>query len=266
MASGGVHPFWIYCLPSPTVVPKKCTVNGTTQISTLKLYHTGTSTEDTHCQFYSEAFVLLSVSDGYTDVTITISQVLLPHLHELISPQEHDQIMHDEAKTHRKLAALETIAWRSSPAKQQSYIELRELLATMTSEEITTSQTTWVYALIIISIFLSFAVLTSRCWQRPFLTLIRKIFQWQTGQRPSTDMEMRRRTTPNTSATVPVTTDCPCCTEDPEELVGVTTSYAAIPLQMEAEAVARPAPEVQPKPTERVCFAKPGRFQLRKDE
>jgi hypothetical protein len=173
--------------------------------------------------------------------------------------------MHDEARTHGTLAVLETIARRSSPAKQQSYVELRELLATMTSEESTTSQTTWVYALIIISIFLSFAVLTSRCWQRPILTLIRKIFPWRTGQRPPIDMEMRRRTTPNISATDAVKTDCPCCTEDPEELVGVTRSYPATPLQMEAEAVARPAPEVPPRPAERVCFAKPGRFQLRKD-
>jgi hypothetical protein len=138
--------------------------------------------------------------------------------------------MHHEARTHRTLAALETIARRSSPAKQQSYVELRELLTTMSSEEVTTSQTTWVYALIIISIFLSFAVLTSRCWQTHFLTLTRKIFPWQIGQRPSTDLEMRCRTTPSTSATDPVTTDCPCCTEDPEELVGVTTSYPATPL------------------------------------
>jgi hypothetical protein len=161
----GVYPFWIYSLPSPTVVTKKCKVNGTNQSSTLKLSQTGTLTDDTHCQFYSEAFVLLPVSDGYTNVTITTSHVLLPHLPELISPQEYDQIMHDEARTHRTLAALEIIARRSSPAKQQPYVELRELLPTMSSEEVATSQITWVSALIIISIFLTFAVLTSRCWQ-----------------------------------------------------------------------------------------------------
>jgi hypothetical protein len=261
----GAHPFWIYSLPSKTVITKKCKANGTTQSSTLELSHTGTLIEDTHCQFYSEAFVLLPVSDGYTNVTITGSQVNLPHLPELISPQEHDQIMHDEARTHQTLAALETIARRRSPAKQQPYIELRELLTTISSEEITTSQITWVYALISISIFLSFAVLTSKCWQRPFLTLIRRIFPCKTGQRPCTDMEMKHQNTPTTSATDPVTTDCACRTTESEELVGVTTSHPATPLQMETEAVARPTSAVQPKPAERVCFAKPGRFQLRKD-
>jgi hypothetical protein len=99
----GLHSFWIYSLPSPTVVTKKCKFNGITQSSTLELYHTGTLTEDAYCQFYSKALVLLPVSDGYTNVTITGSPILLPRLAELMSPQEHDQIIH-EAGTHRTLA------------------------------------------------------------------------------------------------------------------------------------------------------------------
>jgi hypothetical protein len=107
----GVYPFSIYSLSSPTIV---------TKIFNLELSHTDIFTEGTHCQFYTEAIILLPVTDGYTNVSLSGSRVLPPHLPELISPQEHDQIKHDEARTHRALAALETIARRSSPANQQS--------------------------------------------------------------------------------------------------------------------------------------------------
>jgi hypothetical protein len=259
----GIHPFWIYSLPSTIVVTKSCKINGTTQGSTLKLSHTGTLTEDTHCQFYSEAFVLLPVSDGYTNVTITGGHVVLPHLPELISPEENHQILYKEARTHRTLPTLENIAQRGLPTKQQSLIELRELLATITSEPITTNQFTWVYALSIFSIILSLIVLTSRYWHGPILTLLLKMFPWLTEQRPSTDLEMQPTSTRPSKAVAPATTDCPCCTDTSDELMGVMTSHTATPLQMETEAVATPKPVVQPRPVERACFAKPGRFQLR---
>jgi hypothetical protein len=152
----------------------------------LKLSHTGTLTEDTHRHFYSEAFVLLPVSEGYTNVTITGNQVTLPHLSELISPEENNQILYDETRTHRTLGTLENVARRSSPTTQQSYVELRDVLAT------NSNQFTWVCALIAFSIFLSFVVLTSRCWRRPFLILFHRNFPRQKTPRPPIDLEMAR--------------------------------------------------------------------------
>jgi hypothetical protein len=169
---------------------------------------------------------LLPVSDGYTKVTITGSQVTLPHLPELISPEENHQLLFDEARTHLTLATLETIARRSSPTKQRSYVELRDLLATISSEETTSNQTTLVYALITFSIILSFVVLTSR----PFLTLFHKIFPWQNVRRPSLDLGMTRLST-HPVVMSPDTTDFPCCIDTSEEL----TSHPATPLQMEAD-------------------------------
>jgi hypothetical protein len=258
----GIHPFWIYSLPSTIVVTKSCKTNRTTQSSTLTLSNTGTLTEDTHCQFYSEDFVLLPVSNGYTNVTITGSQVFLPHLPELMSPEENHQIQYDEARTHRTLASLENIARRNSPTKQQSYIELRELLATISSEETATNQFTWVYTLIILSIVLSFIALTSRYCQRSLLTMIHGIFPCPIKQRPSTDLEMTQLAL-HPLVTDPATTDCPCRTSSSDEPTGITTSHPAIPLKLEAEAVAKPNQVAQPRPVERACFARPGRFQLR---
>jgi hypothetical protein len=150
----------------------------------LKLSHTDNLTEDSHCQFYSEAFVLLPVSEGYTNVTITANQVTLPQLPELISPEENNQILYDETRTHRKLGTLENVTRRSSPTTQQSYVELRDVLATISN------QFTWVCALIAFSIILSFVVLTSRCWRRPFLTLFHKYFPRENVPRPPINFEM----------------------------------------------------------------------------
>jgi hypothetical protein len=89
--------------------------------------------------------------------------------------------------------------------------------------------------------------LTSKYWQRPVITLIPRLFPCYPGQRLYTAQEMNRRFTPDTSATEPATTDCPCCVEYPDEIVGVTTSHPATPLQMEAYTVIRPAPAAQPR-------------------
>jgi hypothetical protein len=248
----GIYPFWIYSLPSTIVVTKSCKINGTTQGSTLKLSHTGTLIEDTHCQFYSEAFVLLPVSDGYTNVTITGSRVVLPHLPELISPEENHQILYNEARTQRTLATLKNIAQRGLATKQQSHVELRELLATINSEERTTNQFTWVYVLSIISIILSLIALTSRYWQRLILTLFPKIFPRQTEQRPTYHLEMQPTFTRPSAAVDPVTTNCPHCTAASNGLMEVTTTPTATP-----------EPVVQPRTAERARFARPGKFQLR---
>jgi hypothetical protein len=89
--------------------------------------------------------------------------VLPPHLPELITPEEHNQITYEQ-QTHRALASLETIARLSSPVNQQPYVELRDLLETISSDEAETNQTVWLYALLILSILLSVIVLTLKYW------------------------------------------------------------------------------------------------------
>jgi hypothetical protein len=246
------------------MITKKCKVNGTTRSFTMELSNTGILIEDTHCQFYSEAFILVQVADGYTIVTLTGSQVLPPHLPELISPQEHDQITHDENRIRQTLAALETLARRSSSTNQQSYVELRDLLTTTSYEGVTTNRHTWVHAFAILSCVLSFVALTSQFWQRPIITLTRKIIRCCHCQQPNEYQEMSSRLIPTILATNPDATDCPCCIDDIDEAMGVTTSHPATLLQMEVESISKPALIVPPRKEGRVHFAQPGKFQLRK--
>jgi hypothetical protein len=264
LVAKGIHPLWIYSLPSTMMIAKKCKVNGTTRNFTMELSHTGILIEDTRCQFYSEVFILLPVTDGYTNVSLTGSQVLPPHLPELISPQEHDQITHEETRIRQTLATLETIARRSSSANQRSYVQLRDLLTTTSHEGVTTNRHTWVYALVILSCILSFAALISRYWQRPVITLTRTILPCRTDQRLNDSQEMSSRPIPTTMATTPDMTDCPCCIDDIDEAMGVAISHPATPLQMEVEPVSKPAPIVPLQMEGGVHFAQPGKIQLRK--
>jgi hypothetical protein len=164
----GFRPFWIYSLPSPIIVTKKCKVNGTIRSSNIELSHTGILKEDINCQFYPEAFMLLPVSDGFANVSLASNQVLPPHLPELMSPKERREITYDELQTRRTLAALEMVSRQSSYVNQQPYVELRDLLETVCSDGAMTSQATWLNVLSALSIIPSLVVLTSKYWQRPY--------------------------------------------------------------------------------------------------
>ncbi|PNF15755.1 hypothetical protein B7P43_G11016 [Cryptotermes secundus] len=168
----GFRPFWIYSLPSPTIVTKTCKGNGATQSFNIELSHTGILMDDIHCQFYSEAFILLPVSDGYTNVSLTSNQVLPPHLPELMSREERRQITHDELRTRRSFAALEIVVRQSSHVNQQPYVELRDLLDTVSTDGAMMSQVTWLYMLIAFSIILPFVILTLKYWRHPITLLI----------------------------------------------------------------------------------------------
>jgi hypothetical protein len=260
----GSHPFWIYSLPSSIIVTKTCKMNGTTHSSNMELSHTGILKEDINCQFYSETFILLPVSDGYTNVSFSGSQVLPPHLPELMSTEERRQITYDERQTRRTLAALETIVRRSSHANQQPYVELRDLLESMSSEGAMASQATWLYTLSALSLTLSFVVLTLKYWRRPITSLIRKFVQCVTDNRPCMSQITNRQAEPGVPASSSETTNCPRCAASTNESEEGEASHSAAPLRMEAGAVPGPTSSNPPEAAERISFAQPGKFQLLK--
>jgi hypothetical protein len=102
---------WNYNVPSPIIVTKKCKVNGTTRSSNIELSHICIWKEELSV-FFSEAFILLPVSDGFANVSLTSSQLLPLHLPERMSPEKRRQITYDELQTRRTLAALEEIGSR----------------------------------------------------------------------------------------------------------------------------------------------------------
>jgi hypothetical protein len=135
----------------------------------------------------------LPVSDEFTNVSLASSQDQPPRLPELMSPEERRQITYDGLQTRRTLAALEMVARRSTHVNQQPYVELRDLLNTMSSDGAETSQAIWLYTLSILSVTLSLLVLTSRYWRRPVTLFIRRVFPYAHDQRPITTQTKNRQ-------------------------------------------------------------------------
>jgi hypothetical protein len=203
--------------------------------------------EDTHCQMYSEAFILLPVSDVMTNVTITTSQVFLPRLPELMSPEENDQIRHDESRTQLMLPTLEEIARRNSPASPRLHVDLRELLYTMTNDEPVITQFMWIYVLIALNVVLLFITIVFYHWSRSFLIRTYKFLSCYGNRQPSSGLTTIQMDLSNEGVDLG-TLNCPRC-----------ANVTAAPRGEEDQ----PERVEQPKPGERVCFAKPGKFQLR---
>jgi hypothetical protein len=197
-------------------------------------------------------------------VSFSCSQVLPPHLPELMLTQEHRQITYDEQQTRRTLAALVTIVRRSSHANQQPYVELRDLLESMSSEGVLASQATWLYSLSALSITLSFVVLTLKYWQRPITLLIQKVVQCANDHRPCMSQITNCQAEPGVPASSSETTNCPRCAAISNESEEGTASHSATPMWMEARVVPEPSFSTPPEAAERICFAQPGNFQLLK--
>jgi hypothetical protein len=119
---------------------------------------------------------LLPISDGYTNVTLTRSQVLSPQLPELISPEEHAQIKEHAEQTRQTLAALDATIQRKSAINQQPYVDLRALSDIMSTEGNNPTPTAWLYAVSILSIILSGTILVTRYRPRPIPIMVQKCF------------------------------------------------------------------------------------------
>jgi hypothetical protein len=181
-----------------------------------------------------------------------------------MSPEERRQIAYDGLQTRRTLAALETVARWSSHVNQQPYVELRDLLDTMSSDEARASQTTWLYILSTLSIILLLLVLTSKYWQRPMTLLIRRVFPCPNDQQPRPTQTTNRQAAPRNPPKNPVMTDIPSCVAGPAENMERTASCSAAPLRMEADMIPGPGSAAQPEAAEQMYFAQPGKFQLQK--
>jgi hypothetical protein len=132
-------------------------------------------------------------------------------------------------------------------ARRSSHVELKVLLATLSSDRAMTSQAIWWYALSVLNIILSIVVFTSRYWWRAVRLVMWRIFPCFPETRPGTSQVTSCQAAPRCPNASSVTTDSPCCLEIPDA---------------NAETIIGPASGVQPKPAERVHFARPDKFEL----
>jgi hypothetical protein len=117
--------FWVYSLPAPTRVTKTCKVNGTTKSNDMMLTGAGILQENTNCQYFSEAFILLPETDSYANFTLTVGHIIAPDLPQLVSTEENHQLEEYSEEANSTLRALEAMMRRDTSTNQQNYVELK---------------------------------------------------------------------------------------------------------------------------------------------
>ena len=68
-------------------VTKTCRVNSTTRSTDIDLEGAGILHIEENCQVFSESF-LLPTLNGYTNITLTPGQVVIPELPDLLTEEE----------------------------------------------------------------------------------------------------------------------------------------------------------------------------------
>jgi hypothetical protein len=164
----------------PTKITKICRVKKNVKSVDLEIQGTGILEEEENCQVFSETFLLLSTASGSSNFTLTRSQVIVPQLPELLTPQDTEVITSHLDQADGTLRALDSIVTRGLSTRQQREISLHELIGRMQEDRQEHNLTTWIVSTIVIILILGTLILTSKYWRQPFLRFASQMF----GRRP----------------------------------------------------------------------------------
>jgi hypothetical protein len=68
-------------------VMKACRVNGTMRSTDLSLMGAGILCVEENCQVFSESFLLLPTTNGYSNFTLTSGQVIIPEMPDFLTEE-----------------------------------------------------------------------------------------------------------------------------------------------------------------------------------
>jgi hypothetical protein len=121
------------------------------------------------CQVFSEGFLLLSTTIGYTNYTLTQKQVVIPELPALLTEEETQVLVGNQDQTDGTLGALDALMAKRLAVGQQNEVNLRDLLTDLQLNQRERKTYRWVDALIALTLSILLAYLTSKCWLQPHL-------------------------------------------------------------------------------------------------
>jgi hypothetical protein len=266
--------FWVYSLPSTTRVTKNCKVNGTTMSKDFILTGAGILQEDTNCQYFSEAFILLPVADSYTNFTLTAGHVAAPDLPELISPKENHQLEEYSQETNATLRTLESLMRRGTSTNQEKYVELSHLLQTIEQNRSNQKTTTWYTSSIIFILIVMITFLTLKYWRRLRSTSCATKLPWQNGTHSSPDTRLRTAPQPRKREHLQlsrISKEADSAINEEKLPLNVTTYSNATPLQVDPACLATANKQLsegtrkESRPTTEIedqKFSLPGLLQL----
>jgi len=121
------------------------------------------------CQVFSESFLLLSTTSGFTNFTLIPGQVVAPELPNLLSEEESQVLQSHQDHADGTLGALDALMTRSLTAEQQRELSLRDFLNTMQQDQHEHHYYKWIIAALALILIVPLLYLTSKCWRRPLL-------------------------------------------------------------------------------------------------
>jgi hypothetical protein len=132
------------------------------------------------CQVFSEGFLLLSTTDGYTNFTLTPGQVVIPDLPVLLTEEDTQVLVGNQDQTDGTLGALDALVARSLAVGQQHEVNLRDLLTNLQLTQQERRSYRWVIATIALALTILLAYLTSKSWRKHLLQFASRFVRRQT--------------------------------------------------------------------------------------
>jgi hypothetical protein len=163
-------------------IMKTCRRNGTIKSFDLEIEGTGILYEEDNCQVFFEHFLLLSTASGSTNFTLTSGQVVVQELPDLLTEEETQVLVRHQDETDRTIGALDALM-RSFTRRQQSEVNLRQLLDDLEHTHYEKNHYKWIIAAIAVTLILVISYVTSKFWRRPLLKLASR-FRWQRPGKP----------------------------------------------------------------------------------
>jgi hypothetical protein len=122
-----------------------------------------------NCQVFSENFLLLSTTSGYTNFTLTPGKVVIPELPNLLTEEETQVLESHQDQADGTLGALDALMTRSPTAGQQREISLRDLLTEIQHSQSERHHYHWLIAVITLILVILILCLTSKYWRPPLI-------------------------------------------------------------------------------------------------
>jgi len=131
-----------------------------------------------NCQVFSESFLLLPTTNGYSNFTLTSGQVIIPEMPDFLRKEEAKYLK----VTRARQMGHSTPWWLGGLiARKQHEIGLRDLLSDVRRDQHEERHYNWVVASVALILIILLVHLTSRYWRQTLLTIASRWARLRTG-------------------------------------------------------------------------------------
>jgi len=184
-------------MPMSVNVTKTCRVNGTMRGTDLDLMGAGIINVEENCQVFSENFLLLPTTNGYSNFTLTSGQVVISELPDLLTKEEAQVLAGHQSQADGTLDALYALMTRGLTAGQQHEISLRDLLSDVRRDQHEKRHYNWAVASFALILIILLVYLTSRYWRQSLLSLASRCVRQRNGTPAGAPAPKPRRARPS---------------------------------------------------------------------